>query len=686
MLAQTERPRLARPQPGVNRAGRHPGPQLVAESDVEVIADAEFRATGREPWLTLDPGTAVAGRWITIRYRAGFLQDPIRPLLRIERRSGATDYVALPGPVLGAGWWTGKIPPDATRLSVNPVLGEGLFAFSVDAIRRVSRLRLLAGAVLRDPKLTAGAVLLRLRGRNMRARHFMTVMHGSTPLERYAGWRRGRAAPPRLASPDPAGRARIGVVVDIADAGAEALGRTLRALGVQSVPSAGTWLAGGSLGPDLRAAAAGAGGPAPEHLADEVAAGRVAAACDWLVLLRAGDVPDPDALASLGAAVARDPELTLLYADEDHLGDDGAFVTPLLKPDWSPRLQQATPYLGRLLTVPAGALLGVPLEGGSLADRVLSRRVAEPGLRVGHVRRVLLHRAGPVAADAPPARARVKIVRDASPLVSAVIPNRDSLDLLRTCIDGLRTRTAYPRLEIVVVDNGSFQEATHAFYRELAAVEPRFKLLKRPGPFNFSRLTNQGVRASAGDIVLMLNNDIEMIRPDWLDIMVDEASAPDVGAVGAKLLYPDGRVQHSGVVTGLGGHAGHVQRGRPDRAGWMHALSASHEVSAVTGACLAVSRAKYDAVGGLDEKLFPIAFNDIDLCLKLRHEGWRNILAPGAVLFHHESASRGRDIGPKQARADQEGRHFARRWLPVMRDDPFFHPALSLLRFDVSLG
>ena len=270
--------------------------------------------------------------------------------------------------------------------------------------------------------------------------------------------------------------------------------------------------------------------------------------------------------------------------------------------------------------------------------------------------------------------------------VSVVIPNRDSPALIRTCVDGLLNGTAYPSPDLVIVDNGSVDPDTLAFYRSLRD-NPAVQVLDRPGPFNFSALTNAGVAASSGRFVLLLNNDIEVLDPDWLSSLVEEANVADVGAVGARLLYPDGRIQHAGVVIGLGGHAGHIYRGRrPDTPGWMRCLEVPHEVSAVTGACLLVSRENYDAVGGLDEAHFPVSFNDIDFCLKLRERGLRNLLVPAATLIHHESVSRGRDVGAKQARADREGRLFEERWRHVMRDDPYFHPAFSLARFDPHLG
>lgn len=641
------------PRPGarVNRQAAGGAPVLRPVRDAVALGDDGFDATGPEPWLAIEPGRDPAGRWVRLRYRLDLLSDPVRPLLRMEMADGTARHAILPGPVTGAGIWVGRIPEGVRGLAISPVRDPGPFAFSLDEMRMLPRWRVALGALGRRPLVALDAMRLRLLGKRVRARHFLAVVWGSTAFEDYAAWRAARSAPPLAPPARPGPVPSFGIVVQ-GPAGEEAFARTLRSLEAQGVPHRVWRVEGGDV--------AGA-------LAE-------AAACDWVGIVRAGDTLEPHALACLAAAAARDPGLTVIIFDEDRPDGRGGRV-PVFRPDWSPRLQGG-PRLDEGANVVRGELAvrmtNSPGPSGEFATRI----------RVGHVRRVLLHRAS--VPDPLPAVQRP--ARTGTPQVSVVVPNRDSPALIRTCLAGLLTGTEYPRLDVVIVDNGSIDPETLALYASLAG-NPRVTVLRRPGPFNFSALTNAGAAASGGELLLLLNNDIDVISETWLSAMVDEAVRPGVGAVGAQLLYPDGRIQHAGVVVGLGGEAGHPYRGRPagtpDR---MARPPVPHEVSAVTGACLLVSRAAYEAVGGLDEARFPVSFNDIDLCLKLRRQGLRNIQVPDAVLHHHESASRGRDVGAKQARADREARAFAEAWLPVMRDDPYYHPALSLLRFDVSLG
>lgn len=570
---------------------------------------------------------------------------------------GATRYAILPGPVMGAGLWVGRVPDGVRRLAISPIRDTGPFAFTLDELSVLPRWRVALGALRRRPLVALDAIRLRLLGKRVRARHFLTMVWGSTAFANYEAWRAARSAP-ALASPGrPGATPSFGIVVEgVADEAA--LGRTLRSLRAQSVPHR-VWQAG---------------------IGDAEAALAEASSCDWVGILRAGDTLEPHALACVAAAAARDPGLAVMTCDEDR-PDGRSGRVPVLRPDWSPRLYEGLRDLDGAHFARGEFALRMANSPRNVGEFAMEGEVAAGG-RVGHVRRILLHR----AAIPDPLPAAPRPARTETPGVSVIVPNRDSPALIQTCVAGLLTGTDYPRLDLVIVDNGTADPETLALYASLAG-DPRVRVVDRPGPFNFSALTNAGAAASGGELLLLLNNDVEIIAPGWLSAMVDEAVRPGVGAVGAQLLYPDGRVQHAGVVVGLGGEAGHPYRGRqagtPDRMG---RPPVPHEVSAVTGACLLVSRAAYDAVGGLDEERFPVSFNDIDLCLKLRRHGLRNIQVPGAVLYHHESASRGRDVGAKQARADREARAFAEAWLPVMRDDPYYHPALSLLRFDVSLG
>jgi GT2 family glycosyltransferase len=264
-----------------------------------------------------------------------------------------------------------------------------------------------------------------------------------------------------------------------------------------------------------------------------------------------------------------------------------------------------------------------------------------------------------------------------APLVSIIIATRDRLPLLRQCIRSIEERTAYRRYEILVIDNDSREPDALSYLEALAR---RWPVHRAPGAFNFAAINNLGVRHARGEHLLFLNNDTQVIAPDWLEAMIEHAQRPEVGAVGAKLLFPDGRIQHAGVVVGLGGIAGHAFKHhtgvRADRAGLPDVV---RNCSAVTGACLMVSRARFDEVQGFDERL-RVVFNDIDLCLRLRERGYLIVFTPRALLYHYESASRGRREPPDDLKL------FRSRWGEALRrGDPYYNPNLTLAREDWSL-
>ena len=260
-----------------------------------------------------------------------------------------------------------------------------------------------------------------------------------------------------------------------------------------------------------------------------------------------------------------------------------------------------------------------------------------------------------------------------------MVPTRNAHALVETCVRSVRRLTAYSPYEIHLVDNGSdVPDAVAAF--EALARAGDVVLHRDPRPFNFSALNNAAVRGTDAELVCLLNNDVEALHPEWLEEMVSVALQPGVGAVGAKLFYPDGRIQHGGVLVGLYGAADHAYAGAPgSAAGYAQQLLVRREVSAVTAACLVMRRALYLEVGGLDEEAFPVSFNDVDLCLKLRECGYRNVWTPHARLMHHESASRGKSLRPEQkARADRELAALRSRWPQALRDDPYHSPNLTL--------
>lgn len=393
----------------------------------------------------------------------------------------------------------------------------------------------------------------------------------------------------------------------------------------------------------------------------------------WLMPVRAGDLVAAEVTASYLSMIAQvEASCTVIYADDDNLDQQGRRTQPHFKPDWNSELQSHHDILTGACIVRANAADLVAAAEHPDWDKALVASAVERG-SVVHIPAVLHHRR-----SRPPAPAQVKPLKtaDALPMVSVIIPTRNRADLLHTCITGLRA-TRYPDIEIIIANNDSDDPETIAYLQELSA--EGVTILDQPGPFNYSTINNNGVAAARGELLCLLNNDIEVLSPDWLAVMATQALRPEVGAVGAQLLYPDGRIQHAGVVIGVGNAAGHAHRFlRPEAEGYFRRHALPQYVAAVTAACLVVRKDRFLAVGGLDEKNFAVAFNDVDLCLRLNQRGWQSFYEPRAVLVHHESVSRGHDTDPVgAARFAGELAALQRIWRTNEIVDPYHHPMLS---------
>ncbi|GGC51394.1 glycosyltransferase family 2 protein [Chelatococcus reniformis] len=403
---------------------------------------------------------------------------------------------------------------------------------------------------------------------------------------------------------------------------------------------------------------------------------------DAVAFVAAGDRLAPHALAVMAVAMVRHPGAEVLYSDEDLIDTAGRRSTPYFKPDWNRELARHQDYLSRLGVVVghrAGRLSRVPGSAAEVAA-LLGQAAAASVAPVVHVPHVLYHRRAAAGAIGPSVSLPTTALPGPTrwPRVTAVIPTRDHAELLATCVAGLLEATDYPDLEIVVADNGSVEPQTAALLAELGG--RGVVVVDAPGPFNYARINNSAAAKATGEILLFLNNDIEVVEPGWLKAMVAYACRPGIGAVGAKLLYPDGTLQHGGVVLGLLGVAGHVHLGAAgDAPGHGGRLLVPQDVSCVTAACLAMPRAVFAALGGFDETHLGVAFNDVDLCLRVRAAGYRIIWTPTARLVHHESKSRGSDRrGAKLIRFQDEMHYMYRRWGGSLDNDPFWSPNLSL--------
>ncbi|MBI03119.1 MAG: hypothetical protein CL468_03700 [Acidimicrobiaceae bacterium] len=401
------------------------------------------------------------------------------------------------------------------------------------------------------------------------------------------------------------------------------------------------------------------------QLHDRWAIGAEAEDANWVVELEAGVVLHPAALATVARAIDTNPGLRLVYADHDHLDDGGRPVDPCFLPDWNPDLFEGLGWIGALVvrhqTVDAKQVTG--LDGGIvhhlpflLASRPTRLRDADPA--------PVRHR-WPV--DNPP------------PRVSVIVPTRDQGRLLEACLTSLRGRTRYPDLEVVVVDHDTTERRARRLIDGLAD-NPDAVVVPFTGPFNFAAMCNRGVEVASGEVIVLLNNDTEVVADDWLDELVGQLARPEVGVVGALLLFADGTIQHAGVHPGVGGLMGHGHKHRPgDDPGYHGRLTVAHEVAAVTGACLGITRKLWNRLGGLDEEHLAVAYNDIDLCLKARAANLRVVLTPHAVFHHHESVSRGYDEDPvRRARLQREVAVMEERWGDALHADPAHSPNLAL--------
>jgi len=449
------------------------------------------------------------------------------------------------------------------------------------------------------------------------------------------------------------------------------------------------------------------------------------ATVEYLTLLDHDDTLAPFALYEVVSALNDEPEADLLYSDEDKLTQNGkSRIKPYFKPDWSPDTLRSHNYITHLLVIKRQLLDQIVrvregFEGSQDFDLIL--RATEKAQKIKHIPKVLYHwREHPnstalniksksyvsystkraVADHLKRVKVRGRVVDGpffatcrvmfdlptSLPLVSIIIPTKDQAILLQRCLESVINRSTYSNYEIILIDTGSTEPATEKLYAELKKY-PQIRNIDWKKPFNYSTVNNFAAKQAKGDYLLFLNNDTEVISSDWIEAMLEYAQRPDVGAVGAKLIYPDGTIQHGGVTLGMGGVAGHAHRLlNGDSPGYFGRLVLPRNLSAVTAACVMIPRRVFEAVKGFDE-LYPLAFNDVDLCLKIRQTGKLIVWTPYAKLYHYESKTRGLDnTVEKKARFESEVGRFYSKWgAELKKGDPYYSPNLTLQKTDFSL-
>lgn len=448
------------------------------------------------------------------------------------------------------------------------------------------------------------------------------------------------------------------------------------------------------------------------------------AAGEYLMLCDHDDTLEPDALYEIVKAI-NDTGADVLYTDEDKVSMDGRhYFDPNFKPDFNLFRLRENNYICHIFVVKKSltdetGLLRSEFDGAQDFDFIL--RCCEKAQKITHIPKVLYHwrcHMDSTAAD-PSSKAYAyeagrKAVREhyqrlgidakvemterpgwyrshvkvqGNPLISVIIPNKDHTDDLELCLFSMTRKSTYRNYEILIVENNSEKEETFEYYRKLPDRYPKARVLTWEKEFNYSAINNFAAKEAKGEYLLFLNNDVEILTPDWMEEMLQNCQQENVAAVGAKLYYPDDTIQHAGVVLGLGGIAGHIMcRASKEDPGYFGRMISVQEISAVTAACMMVKKSDFDAVGGLDET-FQVAFNDIDLCMKFRAAGKKIIFTPYAELYHYESKSRGLEDTPeKQFRFDKEVKRFQEKWAQQLEmEDPYYSPNLSVTEGDCSL-
>ena len=440
---------------------------------------------------------------------------------------------------------------------------------------------------------------------------------------------------------------------------------------------------------------------------------------EWVAFLDHDDLLVDVALECMMQAARDDAAVQVLSSDEDKVDPAGTFESPAFKPGWNHRLVLRVNYVCHLLVARRAALdaagpLDSAMDGAQDHDLVLRLAERVPPEAIRHVPEVLYHwrktaastashvsskgyaveagraavaahlarlgRPAEVASRGPNTLYDVRWTGAERPSVTVIVPFKDQLDMTRRCLGHLLGRTRYPRFDVILVDNWSTAPGLGRFVQE-AGEQPAVRVLRVEEPFNYSRLNNLAASATDAEFLVFMNNDLLVENADWLDVAVGEAMAdPKVAVVGGRFAYPNGTLQHAGVVLGLGGVAGHAHAGIPqDDGAYAGRAGFAQEVSAVTAAGLLIRRSVFDAVGGFDERALPVAFNDVDLCLKARAASWKVIYTPGFRAVHHESLSRGDDERPAQeTRFFHESETMKERWGGLLRRDPFYSPHFAL--------
>lgn len=720
---------------------------LVPHSDIKPAADGGYESTGGDPAFLLQSDLGrLPSRWCVISYKVRHASAPLTPLLYADGGQGFDERTAIRLPVdtIGEINQLALLPPKTLALRFDPATRPMSFDIADFTIREIGRAHLLLDYARRNPRRLLSH-LVRHGWQATKQQVAQDLLPGDRAAD-YATWVRLydtldseelaaiRADAARLAR-----RPLISVVMPVYNTPEAYLREALDSVLAQLYPDWELCIA------DDASTASHVAPLLAEYQARDRRIkvvrrernGHISAASNSALELAAGefvalmdhdDRLTPHALYMVAVELNRHPDADILYSDEDKIDAGGRRHDPHFKSDFNLDLlhgQNMVNHLGvfrRSLVERVGGFRE-GFEGSQDYDLTLRAVEATTPERIRHIPAILYHwrvfaestafstvdlprataaahraltehfqrRGIQASVETSPSTHRFTRIRYALPnplpRVSLIVPTRDKVGLLKGCVDGLLQRTDYPDLEVIIVDNNSEEAKTFAYFDTLKD-EPRVRVLRYEAPFNYSSINNFAVAQATGSVIGLINNDIEVIGDGWLKEMVSHALRPEVGAVGAKLYYADGTVQHAGVITGICGVAGHGHKGLSrDAHGYFSRAQLTQDLSCVTAACLIMRRAVFEEVGGLDEANLAVAFNDVDFCLRIRDQGYLVVWTPFAELHHLESASRGPDTAPdKVQRFLSEVNYMRRRWGDRLAQDPYYNPNLSLDAEDFGLA
>lgn len=712
-------------------------PSLAPISDLDRLPDGAWLTSGFNPRFEVAIDIAQhAGAWVECEAEILSDLDVVTPLLHIRRADPDQPRIAraLPTDPRGRARWIGRLPDDLEGLRFQPMTMAGTFRIGRFRLRRLPLAAVLARAALASPLQLGRALYWRALGLRVRSRNRLERAFERPNATSYAAWVKANDT---FSKADLAGWLResegwadpplISVAMPVYNPVPRDLARAIASIRAQIYPHWELRIADDASN-DPRVARVlerAARSDARIHVVRRPINGHISAAtntalagCEgaFTALMDHDDLLPRHALFFVAKEFVEHPEADLVYTDEDKIDGRGRRYMPHLKSDWNEELFLTQNYINHLGTYRTELLRQVGFrpgfEGSQDHDMILRFLDETHESRIRHIPRILYHwrnhrssasfseksldkavaarrraledhvrRRGwdAVVTDGPTGANRLmRRLPDPPPEVSVIVPTRDRAGLLRMAAEGVLKGTTYGRLRLTIIDNGSVEPDTAALFAELR-LDARVTILPMPGPFNFSGLNNAAVATVESELVCFLNNDIEVVGGDWLAEMVSSLTE-GVAAVGARLLYPDSTVQHAGIVLGGGGVAGHAH---PDRRaedpGYFGRAVLPQYMSAVTAACMLVRRDAFLAVGGFDAEHLRIAFNDVDLCLKLGAAGHKIVWTPYATLIHHESASRGLDVAPeKRDRFQREIATMHERWGPALSRDPYYNPNFAL--------